>query len=591
MRLLLEESIGLMREEGELDKYLPVLLSAMGHNILFSAQKGPRQHGVDIVSIGVDEDGKRKLFLWLVKCGDIGRGDWNTGEQSVRQSLEDIKDFYLPTHIAPEHKTLKKKVVVVTNGEFKTTIAGTLAQYLKQWTKSTRAEAGTVNGSKLAEWSEEHLLNEYALSLSNRSLFRRMLANVSYPETCLSSGMKLVDALVDAGTGPAKSKGLLRKQKLTAFRTLRTALKILALWGENEGNLLAPYKLYRHAQLRLWSGFHGDIGNGNKEIVLEWGELLMEAATAGAQYHKRLESFYRTKDAFAHRAADSLLVAERVFEEIGGLGYQGYFWAYHALLANNELFAMLAQVHAMHLENLLTTHGSSASPCYDIQAIDIHAGLLCLAATSRFDTAKWWLNNLVERLNVVTQSKDKKFWPLNASFAEALQVRHGDGDIDPSFLNTCALIPLLAIWSAALDVPGAYPTLVGQIAPRMSGTSMNVWNSDTGYDAVVGSWSEINAHGVGEVIIDFPATPLQYLLELIQPLVGVESIAESQWFQASAPYIPLMAALHWRCLLPREMLVKQIFSMTEPLRRQGAAANPPTNSEQSAPASEQSQAQ
>ena len=147
LRLLLEDFLSLMREEGELDVYLPLLLSAMGHEIVYRAQKGTRQYGVDISSVGKDEDGKRELFLWLVKCGDIGRREWSSGEQSIRPSIDDAGDTYLATHVARQHARLPKKLVVLTNGDFNATINLTIAQFLATWTARHGVEAATVNGS------------------------------------------------------------------------------------------------------------------------------------------------------------------------------------------------------------------------------------------------------------------------------------------------------------------------------------------------------------------------------------------------------------------------------------------------------------
>lgn len=135
LRLLLEDFLGLMREEGELDVFLPLLLSAMGHELVYRAQKGPRQYGVDISSVGKDEDGKKKLFLWLVKRGNIGRRDWDSGEQSIRQSMEDVGDTYLTSHIAPQHSKLPRKLVVLTNGDFNAALNLTMSSYLKAWSK------------------------------------------------------------------------------------------------------------------------------------------------------------------------------------------------------------------------------------------------------------------------------------------------------------------------------------------------------------------------------------------------------------------------------------------------------------------------
>ncbi len=146
LRLLLEDFLGLMREEGELDVFLPLLMSAMGHEVVYRPQKGPRQYGVDIASVGPDSDGQTKLFLWLVKCGDIGRSDWDTGPQSVRQSINDVGDIYLRSHIAPEHKTLKRKLLIVTNGDFSANLNETIAAFLEDWSRRKKVATEQVNG-------------------------------------------------------------------------------------------------------------------------------------------------------------------------------------------------------------------------------------------------------------------------------------------------------------------------------------------------------------------------------------------------------------------------------------------------------------
>ena len=132
IRLLLESFLGLMREEGQLDAFLPILLSGMGHEIVYAAQKGPRQYSVDITSTGKDVDGKRKLFLWLIKCGKIGRSEWNVGNQAVKQSIDDV-ETYIRSHRLPQHGRLPIKLMVITNGDYTANIAETAAAYLETW--------------------------------------------------------------------------------------------------------------------------------------------------------------------------------------------------------------------------------------------------------------------------------------------------------------------------------------------------------------------------------------------------------------------------------------------------------------------------
>ena len=46
-------------------------------------------------------------------------------------------------------------------------------------------------------------------------------------------------------------------------------------------------------------------------------------------------------------------------------------------------------------------------------------------------------------------------------------------------------------------------------------------------------------------------------------LAGIDNIEKSAWYQVRAPYIPLLAALHWQSQIPREMLVKQAIAFAE----------------------------
>ncbi|RWA52602.1 hypothetical protein AU476_16905 [Cupriavidus sp. UYMSc13B] len=207
LRLLLEDFLGLMKEEGELDAFLPLLMSAMGHQMVYRPQKGTRQYGVDIVSVGKDVDGVEKLFLWVVKRGDIGRTDWNTGPQAIRQSIDDVEDVYLKSHVAPEHKPLRKKLLIVTNGDFNASLNETLALYLTTWSRKTRVQTEQVNGSKLAAWTERWLLDEYVLPSANRALLRRMLANANTPDLCVQVGQALIDSMLDIALEPAPTSG------------------------------------------------------------------------------------------------------------------------------------------------------------------------------------------------------------------------------------------------------------------------------------------------------------------------------------------------------------------------------------------------
>jgi len=559
LRLLLEDFLSLMREEGELDVYLPLLLSAMGHEIVFRAQKGTRQYGVDISSVGRDDDGKKKLFLWLVKCGDIGRRDWNSGDQAIRPSIDDVGDTYLPSHVTPQHVRLPKKLVVLTNGDFNAAINLTIAQYLTDWSRRHGAEATMVNGSTLAAWTELHLLDEHVLPASNRALLRRMLANVATPDLSIGVGRALIQDLVRAAKEPARSAPAKRKQQLGALRGIRTALSVLQVWAVNERNLLAPYRLAEFAVLCVWAGLHDELLSGNREMGREFAELLFQMATIAEAYHEQMQPYYLTQNAFAHALPDSLIVTDTVFTELGRLGLQGSIWAFHAVQDGNPVAEGMAGVYINRVSALLKSHTCSQSPCYDYHSSDIQSAMLLLLVGGRQAEAREWIGNLMGRL--AHAARAPKHWPLTAPFDDALLIKHGFDEISPEFRSTSTLLPILLMWASVLGMKDVYEYAKATILPELKDITPNCWSSDTGYDDLVADPAALFSHGVGEGITHIPDEPAAFLSTMSTTLAGVEPIEKSAWYELRAAYIPLLAGLHWRLQMPREMLARQSIAV------------------------------
>ena len=81
-----------LKEKDELDLLLCDLLLQMGYQTDNIPKTGNRQYGVDIQAHKTNN-----LILCVVKQGNIDRNVWNDGQNSVRQSLDEIFDAYLPT--------------------------------------------------------------------------------------------------------------------------------------------------------------------------------------------------------------------------------------------------------------------------------------------------------------------------------------------------------------------------------------------------------------------------------------------------------------------------------------------------------------
>ena len=99
------EYISALKEDGELDMTIQNILRAYKFEIISKTEKG-RQYGVDIYAVGNDfeDNNQKKVFLITVKQGDLDRRTWNTEQNSVQQSLDEIRTIFIRNNLAPTKK-------------------------------------------------------------------------------------------------------------------------------------------------------------------------------------------------------------------------------------------------------------------------------------------------------------------------------------------------------------------------------------------------------------------------------------------------------------------------------------------------------
>jgi len=234
MKLIIKEYLSLLKESKELDSLIPELLLAMGHEVISRAKIGVRQYGVDVASVGIDEDGIKKVFLFTVKEGHLGRNDWNGGSsQAVKPSLDEIVDDYIPTHLEEDYSSLIKKIVVATSGDLQQNVQLNWSNYTKKYSKKDEIEFDFWGGDKLALLIEEYIFNEHIVPQNLRSKFRKTLALIGDTDYDLRDYFEFLDEIL------LKSKLETKKDKeiLKNLRLIFLALNVITYWSKSEDNL------------------------------------------------------------------------------------------------------------------------------------------------------------------------------------------------------------------------------------------------------------------------------------------------------------------------------------------------------------------
>lgn len=175
MKLIIAEFLRTLKERNELDRLLPDLLVEMGYVPLAKPQTGNRQFGVDLAARGKDpRSGIDELLLAVIKKGDIGRTEWDGGEQSVRRSINEILDMYLKSHVEPQDKGKNVHIVVVANGELKQVVQASWCGFIADVQPRANVEFWGID--QLSELIETYLLDEHVFLDEDRKQLRRALA-------------------------------------------------------------------------------------------------------------------------------------------------------------------------------------------------------------------------------------------------------------------------------------------------------------------------------------------------------------------------------------------------------------------------------
>jgi hypothetical protein len=538
----------MLKESGEFDALLPDLLLAMNIIPLSKAQPGVRQAGVDVAAVGNDDVGVRVLWLFLLKRGDLGRRDWDSQLQSVRQSLDEIKDVYLRNHVSPEHAGLPVKIVIATTGDFKQEIDQNRVGYVDANKLPNRAYE-FWNGDQVAALVERYLLNEYALPAEARSQLRRALALVGQPEYDLEHYFALLKMLLAWGADDVK--GVAAKSEKDCVRSLVTtslALGILVRWSAQEENLRNAMLACERTLLWAWEAIRNRGLTKNKSILQGYGRLIHIYLPTSVEYFNKVQPHLHTENALARYQRESALLTERTFEEIGmiaTIGLSNLLWAVAAKDAGRvQGTGSIAET----LKALITTHPCSGSPCYDGHCIDISLALLFFCFSSRVEDAKTWIPELAARLTFGFRTG--QWFPIATdSFDDLVALEIDRKDVDLKKLKeTSWMIPTVAQWAAALHEDQTYTHLVGLRDDACKETCFQLWYPDEKTDQFRFHGPAHYESGVAEAPIDLPATAEEMRAQMRRTRAEspVKESIQSSATAAGLPWLDFIACRHFR---------------------------------------------
>jgi hypothetical protein len=563
MKLLFRSYLASLRERNELDAILPDLLSELGYTVYSRPQRGTAQAGVDIAAVGTDEDGKRKIFLFSVKQGDLTRQSWNDGTvQGLRPSLDEIIDNYIPHRIPKRYQKLKIVICLVFGGDMQEQVRSTVNGYIKKHT-TKKISFDEWNGDKLAGLLLQGILREEIMPKALRSHFQKSVALVDEPDIAYRHFARLVKELSLFANS--------ERGRIRVARQLYIAVWVLFVWARDIDNVEAPYQASELILLNIWNLVRPYIGRKSSAagkaiaLVLHYA-IRLHLAIASELLEKKILPHVGTRDGVsaAVQTRSSVDVNLRLFDTLGRVALTG-LWIHWFIERypdpdegrRAEALDQVARLTTMGFQ-LINNNRALFLPLQDQQGIDIAMFLVLVSvANGNKSDAGAWLLEMVERLALSVRTHGR--YPCVFSDYRDLVAhpREQTDDYRKEATSGSILIPIIAVFLPAFNGHKALKRLVDLKANELEDCTLQLWLPDKSSED--GIYTGSSDHGVA--LNDVPlSTTGNELLAVIKTACNetdgfatLSAIATGFW-----PII-LTACRHYRLPLPPQLWIDMVI--------------------------------
>lgn len=555
MRLIISQFLRTLRERDEFDRLLPDLLLAMGYVPLAKPQTGVRQYGVDLAAVGKSSvDGSDEMFLLVIKQGDLGRRDWDSGEPtSVRPSLNEVLDVYLTKHIAPEHNGLRKTIVLATTGDLKQDVE-------LNWTAFKELNAARANfdfwgADRVSDLVERYLLDENLFPPGDRSDLRKSLALAADPEYDFRDlNRLLLRQLGLTAEGKAENPDIDLKHLQKAFRRAHLAAQICARWAQADGD--SRQALWVNERALLWTWHRVQLVNSedrsklNSAVSGMWHSYI----EAAARYFEVINPHLHIRDGMAGYGSEGAAFAVVLFEHIGLIASVGLAFCLEQSNSEEEKASISANVSVVAdaLCALIENHSASASPRLDGHIIDISLALMFLLLAGRQEQAKSWVTQIARRLDYCFKTKSR--FPVSTDSLEdlvELEINPKDPSLAENLMRTSWSLATVAAWCVILGLDEHYAALSHGAMDSYKNVCAQLWHPTTDWPTY---WCFGRSLDLGET--EAPYVLPQAIEEMRQRMVDFINLENYDWV-ASSPSrvagiwaIDFIACRHFRMPVP-----------------------------------------
>ena len=450
-----------------------------------SPQEGARQFGVDVAAVGKLGDGGERVYLLSIKPGILQRSDWDNGEQTLRPSLNEIRDFYIPKLLPSHYRDLPIVIVLCIGGHISQTVKPNVDSYIEEQT-TEGISYETWNGDQLAGMLLSGVLRENALPPSSRSDLRKSIALVDEPDAAFGHFCRFATNIVDA-CKPSDAA------RLTAIRQIYIGLWTLYVWARDTGNTEAAYRCGERALLLVWpmvKDSRTDTSKAAKQLSESLSRLIALHRWLGQEF---IENYVEPKAEVLHGLTSTvpsgayLDINLKLFDLVGRLGLSG-LWAQFLLdhpppddlEEDQEVEEELREVEnwlrrvGFTLASVIVNNPALGTPIKDSQAIDINIACLLLDLVGCRQVIRDWIRHIAGATRYAFKAHER--YPcIHDEYHRLLRHPQPNDDYRKAATAGSLLVPTLATWAAIVEDEETLNLLGEFVSTDYAHSTLQLW--------------------------------------------------------------------------------------------------------------------
>lgn len=530
MRLILKDYIETFKEERELESLLENILIMNDFSNIIRPQKGVAQHGVDF---SAKRNGE--IYLFVLKQKDIDRTNWNTGNNAVRPTLDEIQDVYIQQNLNNCEEPIN--IIVCTNGIIKQNVQPDWQGYITRNSRQNRKyEFWGID--ELTKLTEEVLLNEYLFNDDIKSDLRKTLYFFE-EDTNLMYYKELLNKLISKLNVSDRGRKIYKKALIIYMLIVK-----MCIYYTIQRNTKTAQKMIERAMIVFWSFIMENNLYENEDEIQVLISLTKQYEECCRKYLDEIKIVYNYKPSFP--IYNSLEYRIIVYETIGMISSYTYYLYYYY----GETPEVVNNINI--LITLINNNASFFYPLYDLNSIEINTLLLLLNEVNN-EQASILAELIVER--IISRMRISKYYPVEyENYDKALQIEFNE---EVEECNASLLLTNLMEWLRIFEKNDRIQDSLQYLYEKFPNITFNTIEIDLDLEKEYFKGDIYNS--LVTYVIDYNREEIS-IDDITSQIYEKNKISEYNFYQYNALPILLIAARNYRMPLPSNIIYQYIFN-------------------------------